>query len=141
MLVRPWACINISNPSTIRLKVKSRDIFFIHSIFHSCPITLKFCTKHDNNTAMRCAKLLSEWTTEKCFMDEQDLAIFQFKMDFDRSGFIDTGPRTTLKSKLIYRAKLDQCTLYLGCWSSITKDYQNVCNQYRVLLQPLVIFI
>ena len=59
---------------------QSREISFVHDIFLSCPIVLKFCTGHDNNVL--CAKFQTDWTTETDVMDERDFARFGFKMSF-----------------------------------------------------------
>ena len=51
----PWyggLCNNIIYPSKTHLKLKSREISFIHNIRFSCPIVLKFCTEHGSITAV-----------------------------------------------------------------------------------------
>ena len=76
------------------LNLKSREISFFHKSFHSCPITLRFCTEYGSYTAVICAKYRSDWTTIGDYVEERDFARFQFKTASDRLGFIDTGPCT-----------------------------------------------
>ena len=49
-------CCNIGYPSEAHLKLKSREISFIHNINLSCLIILKFYTEHGSITAVLCAK-------------------------------------------------------------------------------------
>ena len=52
---QPGVLCNIWYPSKTHLKLKSREISFVHNIRFSCPIVLKFCTEHGSITAVLCA--------------------------------------------------------------------------------------
>ena len=47
------------------LKFKSRQISFVYKIHDSCQIVLTFYTEHGSNTAVLCAKLQNDLTTEE----------------------------------------------------------------------------
>ena len=50
------------------------------------------------STAVLCAKLQNDWTTEADFMDERDFARFKFKMHFGRISHI-AQPPSILRSR------------------------------------------
>ena len=79
---------NIGYPSETHLKLKSRDISFVHNIRFHCPIGLKFCTEHGSDTAVLCAKFQNDRSTEAWVMDKRDFARFEFKMNFGRISYI-----------------------------------------------------
>ena len=47
-----------------KLKLKSRQISFVHNLHLSCPIISKFCTEHSSVTAMLCANFQNNLATE-----------------------------------------------------------------------------
>ena len=51
----PWGLCNIRYPSKTHLKLKPREISFIHDIRFSCLIVLTFCTEHGTDIALLCA--------------------------------------------------------------------------------------
>ena len=55
------ALCNIGYLSEAHLKLKSREIPFVHNIHFSCPIVLKFCTE----CRVLCAKCQTDWVIEK----------------------------------------------------------------------------
>ena len=55
------------------LKLKILQILFAHNSCLNCQIILKFCTEHGSITAVLCAKLQNDSTTDMNFMEESDL--------------------------------------------------------------------
>ena len=51
----PWGLGNIRYPSKTHLKLKPREISFIHDTRFSCLIVLTFCTEHGTDIALLCA--------------------------------------------------------------------------------------
>ena len=78
------------------LKLKSRKISFIHSLFRSLPIVLKFCTVHGSDTAVLCTTFRNDWTTERDVMRKRYFARFEFKVSFVAISYIAIAPRATL---------------------------------------------
>ena len=69
-----WLCkyrISILNTSY-------NHILFAHNIFDSCPIVVKFRTKHDSDIPMFCVKFQNDWTVDIDVMDKWDFARFDF---------------------------------------------------------------
>ena len=48
---------NTEYPPETLLKLKFREIAFVHNTRYNCSIVLQFCTEHDSITAVFCAKL------------------------------------------------------------------------------------
>ena len=84
----PTRLCNIGYPSETHLKLKSAEILYVHNLLINHSIVLKFCPEHGSDTAMLCAKFQNDWTTETDFMDERDIARFEFKMSFRRISYI-----------------------------------------------------
>ena len=63
--MRRGSAVQKGYPSETQLKLKSREIAFLHNISFSCPIVLKFCTEHGSDTAMLCAKNKTYWITNE----------------------------------------------------------------------------
>ena len=59
-------CYNISYPSEILLKLKSRENSFTQNTSFSGQIVLNVFTKYDNITVLLCAKCQNDLTTENC---------------------------------------------------------------------------
>ena len=55
---------NIGYPSETHLELKSHEISLVHNIRFNYLIDLKFCTEHGSDTAVLCAKLQSDRSTE-----------------------------------------------------------------------------
>ena len=62
-------------PPETHLKVKSREISFVHYLFLHCRIDLKFCTGHGSNTVVLCAKYQTDLTTGMGVMSKRVLGI------------------------------------------------------------------
>ena len=62
---QPGVLHDVGYPSETHLKLKSRDISFVHNIRFSCPIVLKFCTAHGSITAMPWAKFQNDWMSDQ----------------------------------------------------------------------------
>ena len=54
----------IGYPSEIHLKLKSREISYVHHIRFNSPIALKFCTENAFVIPETCAKFQNDWWTE-----------------------------------------------------------------------------
>ena len=78
---QPGALGNIGYPSEMHLKLKSREVSFVHSWFCNCQIVLTFCTKYDSSTLILC-KFQNDWTIARDFMDKRGFARFEFNMCF-----------------------------------------------------------
>ena len=74
---------NIGYPSETHLKLKSREISFVHNTRFNCPIVLKFCTEHGNQ---------NDWKLDMAVMNERDFTRFEFKMRFGQISHIAHGP-------------------------------------------------
>ena len=61
-------------------KIKSHKILLVHNIHFSCQIILTFCTEHGGVTAMLCAKVQNDLTTEKYIMCKNKFSKFEVKM-------------------------------------------------------------
>ena len=64
--------------SETHYKPKSREISFVHNLFLSYPIILKFYIEHDSITAVLCAKLRNDYTAAKDVIDGRNFARFEF---------------------------------------------------------------
>ena len=62
-------------------KLVSREMLFAQDVFLNCQIVLKFCTEHDGDTVVLCAKFQNDLTTEMDAMDERDFVWSEFKME------------------------------------------------------------
>ena len=58
----------------------------------NCPIVLKFCTEHGNDTVVVCAKFQNGFTTAMSAMDQWDLVLFEFTMRLARIFYNSTAP-------------------------------------------------
>ena len=67
---------NVGYSSEIHLKLKSREVSFVHNFHMNCPIVLKFRTQHDSITALFSAQFQNYWVTEKPFTGKPDFARF-----------------------------------------------------------------
>ena len=113
----PGVLFNIRYPSETHLKLKSRENSFVNNIHFNCPIGLKFCTEHGNDTAVLCAQFQSDWSTEAWVMGKRDFARFELKMNFGRIAYIAQGPWHVVKSlQLIGRSvivkKCYRCSIF-----------------------------
>ena len=63
-------------------KLKSREISFAHNLLPSCQIVSTFYTEHGSATAVLCAKIQNDLTTEMDVMDERDFTRFRFTKSF-----------------------------------------------------------
>ena len=63
-------CCNKKYLTEIHLKLKSREISFVHNLMLSCQIIFKFSTEHGSVTAMLCANCQKDLTTEVDDMEE-----------------------------------------------------------------------
>ena len=79
---------NIGYRSETHLKLKSREISFVHNLLLSKSIVLKFCTEHDSEAAVLCAKFQNDWWTENSVMDERVFARFESDMSFRRISIL-----------------------------------------------------
>ena len=66
-------------PSDTHVKLKSREISFVHSMRFCCPIVLKSPIKHDSVIAMHCAIFQNDWVNKKYSLCRRNLARFEFK--------------------------------------------------------------
>ena len=113
-----WDLCNIRYPS--KTVLKSHEGSFAHNLFCRCPIIWKFCTEHDNDADMICAKFQNYWTTEMDVMEEPNFARFEFNSLWPRDVIWRQESRLTL-------VQLMACCLtapshYLNqCWLVITK--------------------
>ena len=57
--------IDVGCPSETQLKLKSREISFVHNFRLNNPIVLKFCKEHGSITAVLWAKCQNDWTTKQ----------------------------------------------------------------------------
>ena len=80
----PGVLCKMGHPSEMHHKLKYREALFAHNLFCSCPIILKFCTKHGSDTAMLCVKFLNDWSTETDVIDKQVCTKFELKMNLKR---------------------------------------------------------
>ena len=87
----PGVLYDIGYPSETHLKLKSRELSWIHITCCSCPIVWKFCSEHDSVTVVPCTKLQNVLETTKLVMDKQVLARFELKMRFRRISYIAQG--------------------------------------------------
>ena len=83
---------NIGYPSESPLKLKSREILFVHNIRFNNPIVLKFCTEHGSITSVFCSKFQNDWTPAIDVMDERNFARFGFNMTFGGISYIAQHP-------------------------------------------------
>ena len=64
----------LRNPYQTHEISSAQDIHFIYSII------LKFCTKHDNDAAVLCAKFQNDWTTKEEMLEQSVFPpIFSFE--------------------------------------------------------------
>ena len=84
-------------PSEIQLKLKSREVSFVHNLLLNYPIVLKFCAEHDSLAVVRCAKYQNDWPNETDVMDEpaatneisRDLSLRWISDGYSISGNVD----------------------------------------------------
>ena len=67
---------SIGHPSETHLKLKSREISFVHNICFSCSFALKIYPEHGSNTSVFCEKRQSYWITDKEVMGKRDFTRF-----------------------------------------------------------------
>ena len=80
------------------LKLKSREISFVHNTRFNNPIVLKFGTDHGWITAVLCAKFQNDWTTEAKVMDERGFARFALRWVADGYPILYNTPGRELGS-------------------------------------------
>ena len=65
----PGVLCNIRYSSETDLKLKTCEISFLHDICFSCPNILQFCTEHDSDTTVLCAKFQDNWLLNEISRD------------------------------------------------------------------------
>ena len=88
-MTEPGVLCNRGYPSETHLKLKSREISFVHNIR---PIGLKLCTEHGSDTAVLCAKFQTNRSTGRWVMSNRDVARFESKMNFGWISYVALGP-------------------------------------------------
>ena len=74
-------------------ETQSHKISFAHNLFLSYEIILKFCTEHESDTAVLCAKSQNYFTILLDIIDGWDFVGFAFKMSFTGISCIAMPPR------------------------------------------------
>ena len=59
---------------------KKGEISFAHNVFLNCPIVVKFCIEHCNDTFVFYAKFQNDWASSRSVKDEQYFVIFEFNI-------------------------------------------------------------
>ena len=67
---------NIRHPSETDIKLKSREISFVHNLLFNCPVVLKFCTSHDSDAAVLCTNFQTGWSNEGYVIGKQNCDIW-----------------------------------------------------------------
>ena len=94
---------NIGYPTETQLKLKSREVSFVHNFVLCCSIVLKCYSEHGSDTTMRCATFQNDRTTEKYVVRKRDFTRFEFEVSFG-GGIADcNSPQLT---RLSYRSVL-----------------------------------
>ena len=89
--LRSWGCVQYGISVWI-LKLKSHELSFVNNICLSGPIILKFCTEHDSDTVMFCAKFQEDWIIEMGVMDKRDFARFELRWFSDEYTVLHATP-------------------------------------------------
>ena len=105
---------------------------FVHNINLSCPIILKFCTKHGSGTAMLCAKFRNDWATEKYLMGIQDFTRFELRWVSELYSTLQqhSAPRDGFHNGI---AKFSIQTSSMGLWwiwTDLRKQYKLLRRKY-----------
>ena len=114
---RNWLLVDVRNPgcwairylSESHLKLKSREISFVHNLLINYPIALIFCAEHGSDTAMLCVKFRNDCRNVAYVMDGWDYVRFGFKMSFGRISYIAQHPRVPAAMKWSTSPRKSQC--------------------------------
>ena len=105
--------------SETHLKLKSREISFVHNICLKNPIVLDFCTQHGSITVVLCVKFQNDWTNATNVMDERDFARFEFEMSFDWISHIASGSSGIVRPRHKTDNQIYDKLLYFKCYAEL----------------------
>ena len=104
---------NIRCPPETHLHFKSRESSFFQYFLFSCPIVLKFCTKHGSTAALLCVQFQNDWVTRKYVMAKRDFTRFGvLKRSFGRIFYIAQPPWFLVPKDLKTNTVSLTCTAY-----------------------------